>query len=177
MNRPENMTLQATLGSQQNHTTANIRQKFEWPGRICILLALLVAPWLYGSVYFSAQFLMAILCLVGIGFLWFESGVSERRSLILPYLLVPLFLGIMLALLQIVPLGESFSWLLGKQTELYPLLTGESGVAPSISMSRSDTWDQVGLLVVAFAALCLGCLLYTSPSPRDRTRSRMPSSA
>ena len=24
---------------------------------------------------------------------------------------------------------------------------------------------------------CGGCLLYTSPSPRDRTRSRMPSSA
>ena len=27
------------------------------------------------------------------------------------------------------------------------------------------------------AALKKGCLLYTSPSPRDRTRSRMPSSA
>ena len=26
-------------------------------------------------------------------------------------------------------------------------------------------------------ALSTGCLLYTSPSPRDRTRSRMPSSA
>ena len=25
--------------------------------------------------------------------------------------------------------------------------------------------------------LCFSCLLYTSPSPRDRTRSRMPSSA
>ena len=25
--------------------------------------------------------------------------------------------------------------------------------------------------------LCKSCLLYTSPSPRDRTRSRMPSSA
>eukprot|EP00657_Telonema_sp_P-1_P004719 TRINITY_DN21162_c0_g1_i1.p1 TRINITY_DN21162_c0_g1~~TRINITY_DN21162_c0_g1_i1.p1 ORF type:complete len:101 (-),score=41.81 TRINITY_DN21162_c0_g1_i1:6-308(-) len=25
--------------------------------------------------------------------------------------------------------------------------------------------------------LCTSCLLYTSPSPRDRTRSRMPSSA
>ena len=25
--------------------------------------------------------------------------------------------------------------------------------------------------------LSIGCLLYTSPSPRDRTRSRMPSSA
>ena len=27
------------------------------------------------------------------------------------------------------------------------------------------------------ASVPLGCLLYTSPSPRDRTRSRMPSSA
>ena len=27
------------------------------------------------------------------------------------------------------------------------------------------------------AAQMVGCLLYTSPSPRDRTRSRMPSSA
>ena len=27
------------------------------------------------------------------------------------------------------------------------------------------------------AAMVIACLLYTSPSPRDRTRSRMPSSA
>ena len=30
---------------------------------------------------------------------------------------------------------------------------------------------------VALGDTGLGCLLYTSPSPRDRTRSRMPSSA
>ena len=30
---------------------------------------------------------------------------------------------------------------------------------------------------VVYNALHNGCLLYTSPSPRDRTRSRMPSSA
>ena len=29
----------------------------------------------------------------------------------------------------------------------------------------------------AAPAMIVGCLLYTSPSPRDRTRSRMPSSA
>ena len=29
----------------------------------------------------------------------------------------------------------------------------------------------------AYALVLWGCLLYTSPSPRDRTRSRMPSSA
>ena len=28
-----------------------------------------------------------------------------------------------------------------------------------------------------YVAVACGCLLYTSPSPRDRTRSRMPSSA
>ena len=35
--------------------------------------------------------------------------------------------------------------------------------------SDSDSDDDLAML--------LGCLLYTSPSPRDRTRSRMPSSA
>ena len=30
---------------------------------------------------------------------------------------------------------------------------------------------------VTEARLAIACLLYTSPSPRDRTRSRMPSSA
>ena len=29
----------------------------------------------------------------------------------------------------------------------------------------------------AFCVLCIGCLLYTSPSPRDKRQSRMPSSA
>ena len=40
--------------------------------------------------------------------------------------------------------------------------------------------DEVNLLwntIDAFPTEVNGCLLYTSPSPRDRTRSRMPSSA
>ena len=39
----------------------------------------------------------------------------------------------------------------------------------------------LGMLFVGVVAITIGgtiaCLLYTSPSPRDRTRSRMPSSA
>ena len=41
-------------------------------------------------------------------------------------------------------------------------------------------YDSVGCATVAADGsidLRKGCLLYTSPSPRDRTRSRMPSSA
>ncbi len=38
-----------------------------------------------------------------------------------------------------------------------------------------DHYDWLGYVVVV--AMIITCLLYTSPSPRDRTRSRMPSSA
>ena len=41
--------------------------------------------------------------------------------------------------------------------------------------------DSIGVRVSVKSGGCAGmsyvCLLYTSPSPRDRTRSRMPSSA
>ena len=38
--------------------------------------------------------------------------------------------------------------------------------------------DDMGYdLIGAYGGLVYACLLYTSPSPRDRTRSRMPSSA
>ena len=38
-------------------------------------------------------------------------------------------------------------------------------------------YDRLGSGISAAAAINSTCLLYTSPSPRDRTRSRMPSSA
>ena len=42
---------------------------------------------------------------------------------------------------------------------------------------RADGRAQAGLKVQGKTATAVNCLLYTSPSPRDRTRSRMPSSA
>ena len=51
---------------------------------------------------------------------------------------------------------------------------GAGGNALSFIME----FDRVDFLpAVETLARHLGCLLYTSPSPRDRTRSRMPSSA
>ena len=50
-----------------------------------------------------------------------------------------------------------------------------SALAP---LKRSGQPSDVAQVVVALAAApYVTCLLYTSPSPRDRTRSRMPSSA
>ena len=55
---------------------------------------------------------------------------------------------------------------------------------PSVSMSYvfTDAFPTLGKFMTgklrgAYAAVGKDCLLYTSPSPRDRTRSRMPSSA
>ena len=45
----------------------------------------------------------------------------------------------------------------------------------SITMFQNAAYLLVTGLVIA--TLYTICLLYTSPSPRDRTRSRMPSSA
>ena len=42
------------------------------------------------------------------------------------------------------------------------------------AFTRAAEWQRRGLTL---ATKCYPCLLYTSPSPRDRTRSRMPSSA
>ena len=48
-------------------------------------------------------------------------------------------------------------------------------VNPDIRAFYED--DYEGFLVHHFAILYMNCLLYTSPSPRDRQKSRMPSSA
>ena len=37
--------------------------------------------------------------------------------------------------------------------------------------------NELGCAVIALTMGVLSCLLYTSPSPRDRQKSRMPSSA
>ena len=44
-----------------------------------------------------------------------------------------------------------------------------------IDISRDELLIEIQ--TGSFAAMGKNCLLYTSPSPRDRTRSRMPSSA
>ena len=44
----------------------------------------------------------------------------------------------------------------------------------SIHQSELKRW---GIAAEQLMQPCVSCLLYTSPSPRDRTRSRMPSSA
>ena len=65
--------------------------------------------------------------------------------------------------------------LFGLALLLLPLLAAE------LSRPRDGVWGAVvlilGLVLVTSSDRMRGCLLYTSPSPRDATLSRMPSSA
>ena len=55
---------------------------------------------------------------------------------------------------------------------------GQGGQARETTVSPDGTIQLPGVGSVPAVGLTLeDCLLYTSPSPRDRTRSRMPSSA
>ena len=86
-------------------------------------------------------------------------------------------------------LSKSEEWnpivLSGQQTaSKRPELWGSSKlVFATPQVVRNDVGNGVlslkdcCLLVVDEAHHCTGCLLYTSPSPRDRQKSRMPSSA
>ena len=57
----------------------------------------------------------------------------------------------------------------------------DSGGLTAGTVSASDDYDRGALLAVhsmiGFAGGAIGCLLYTSPSPRDKRQSRMPSCA
>ena len=71
----------------------------------------------------------------------------------------------------------------GKATAFTSGTTGGSDSSPPTPTdSPSDTefyaWDSmIAAKNVGTSDITYSCLLYTSPSPRDRTRSRMPSSA
>ena len=51
------------------------------------------------------------------------------------------------------------------------------GTAKDPVKDQTDFLAQIDYLQVSKLMFPIGCLLYTSPSPRDRQKSRMPSSA
>ena len=55
--------------------------------------------------------------------------------------------------------------------------TGSVSIGGTLTYEDVTNIDSVGMITARAGINVTGCLLYTSPSPRDRTRSRMPSSA
>ena len=60
-----------------------------------------------------------------------------------------------------------------KQTDMVEVSLSE----PDDFLKVRETLTRIGVASRKEKKIYQSCLLYTSPSPRDRTRSRMPSSA
>ena len=88
--------------------------------------------------------------------------------------------------------GEEVSWQDGRDLWFDDLVQGAPSGSPAVEMLAEDplfilytsgaTTKPKGVLhtsagYLVYAALTQDCLLYTSPSPRDKRQSRMPSSA
>ena len=69
----------------------------------------------------------------------------------------------------------------GKLQRMDPVILTQKAVDQDQALvqfeEQSQKWDGTVINSDAIFPTAVGCLLYTSPSPRDRTRSRMPSSA
>ena len=171
MNLPDNMTLKATVEKPNSNsgsgsetvTSTSLSDIFSWPGRIALLVAVVLAPWALGSVDFWAQRWITICLLVGLGFWWFETALNRRNTQVIPYISLFVFLGLGIALFQTVPLSK---WLgdliLGGQQEIYAEFTGGNDQGASISLDRQGTWGQIRLLIVALSGLLLGCRYFRS---------------
>ena len=77
-------------------------------------------------------------------------------------------------------IGGEIELLYGNAVKEIPKLMAELGCDTCYTQREDAPYeasDEKALAEKCRLVLCGGCLLYTSPSPRDRTRSRMPSSA
>ncbi len=176
MNLPENMTLQATLESDRDRINKQtmLTGFFTWSGRISLLLALIGSPWMIGSVGYWAQFWISIALLAGLAFWWFETATNRRQSQVFPYLFVPVALGIGIGLIQLIPLTDGLTDLLGgRQGALYERYSVDARVLDKIqdqpnsvtkrlSMDPQATWEQLQMLMIAAAGMLLGCRLFRS---------------
>ena len=50
-------------------------------------------------------------------------------------------------------------------------------ISQTVQVEHLEPWERGSRKTHGQVGMCGGCLLYTSPSPRDKRQSRMPSSA
>ena len=104
-------------------------------------------------------------------------GVTMFRTLyFLPYITATVAVAI------------SWKWIFATRFGILNAFLGWMGISDPIAWLSNPNfsllsvaivmiWKDAGFYMILFLAGLQTCLLYTSPSPRDRTRSRMPSSA
>jgi tetratricopeptide (TPR) repeat protein len=133
---------------------------FLWPGRACVIGAVLFAPWWIGSVHSYPIFLLHILSILSLLFWWLDVGFTSKRRVIVPYLAIPVILGLLFSVSQLIPMRESVATLLApKQYEIYrqfadPVSDRQEAELSTAEITRfsiqpDKTLRMIGLLLVA----------------------------
>jgi hypothetical protein len=93
---------------------------FLLPGRILTLTLLTVAPWWLGGVTSQARVVIIAVAVLALALWWFELAITRRRRHIVPWLVVPVAAGVVLAIVQLVWLPTFvFHVIAPGQVELY----------------------------------------------------------
>ena len=71
-------------------------------------------------------------------------------------------------------IAKNLSIMSGLKVPIIVIITGEGGSGGALAIGVGD---HISMLQYSIYSVASPCLLYTSPSPRDATLSRMPSSA
>lgn len=174
MNTPDKMTLQATVdqdGARGQKVDAQTwSDRFALLARIFILLALMSAPWMFGSVEFWSQFWISSALLIALALWWFDTALNKRNVQVVPYLAFFLVAGVLIGLIQLMPLPSFLAdSLLGRQAELYSefsqpsIDSNQSTSAARISLNANGTWHHIRLLILALAIMLLSCRYFRTP--------------
>jgi tetratricopeptide (TPR) repeat protein len=136
-----------------------------WPGRIALMLGVLLLPWAFGGVYHQAQFYVSLALVVSLVCWWVDMGLALRKTELTPLLILPLAGGILLGLCQLLPLADATAKAAAPlQHEIYAAaqaaLQVDQEQVYSLSLDREATWGQLRLLGMAFAGLLLGAGLF-----------------
>ena len=133
-----------------------------------MLMAAFVAA--VGSYYFGNPWiglLMAIVMCVSLSMLHGFASVTHKGDQVVSCVAINiLIIGLTTAL--------AAAWF--GQAGLTPTLTDEQRFL-EITLPFADSLREVPIIGLIYSEILSGCLLYTSPSPRDVEESRMPSSA
>jgi len=110
--RSKNLTLQDTVANQSSRRRSSkdsergLMFSFSWGARICLLLAVISAPWMIGSVKCGAQLIISVFLLLAVGCWWIETALSTKKRQYAPYIALFVLLGMGIGFLQTMPLSR-----------------------------------------------------------------------
>ena len=154
MNRPEELTLAATLEGFKERKASEKFAFLKQVARWLIMLVAVCAPWAYGSVYYSTQFMLVLGLIPVLGIWLLETIQTWKRAQSFPMIGVLVGCGIIYGLIQILPLPEFWAErFLGRQLQIYGEFTGSTADKPRVTLHAQGTWLYIQQLLLALAAL------------------------